>query len=213
MTTPRSRKEDGSTWKRSVPLRAVLHYANARPTEQSWQNVVLGPARRDVIGGGKWPKDKPPFGVPSLAECETTLRRFRDFVVAFTKLKSPTTTDAVQLAETLAARARLVPHRFGFDQRTSRLVQRWTTQEDSFEEILYAQLALALQEVPYSWLHRCENCEIVFASDSKREIKYCSPRCRNRALVRRHRQRLAGRSQPQKRSTPKRAPDTERGSA
>lgn len=203
VTRPRNnagaRSEHGTAWKRSSPLRNVLYYANARPTEQSWKNVVLGPRRREILGSREWPSGQPVFGVQSLAECGAILTRFRDFVATFTTLKSPTSIDAIGLAETLAERAKLTPDRFGFDRRTLRLVQRWKTANNSFEEVLYSWLALALQDVPYPWIHRCQNCDTFFASESKREIKYCTPRCRNQALVRRHRQRLAGPQRQRKR--------------
>ena len=176
-------------WKKNWPLLNVLHYANAAPTETSWRDVVLGLQRREIIGKGTWPKELPPFGVPSFQECQEILSRFREFVVAATKLKSPTSIEAIEFATELHNRAKLKPERFGFDSRTLQLQQRWETEKSSFEEGLYAFLAFALREVPYSYLHVCENCPTIFVSDSKRDLKYCSPRCRNQALVRRHRER------------------------
>lgn len=198
------RREHGTAWKRSLPLRHVLHYLNAQPTEQSWKNVVLGLRRREVLGSGEWPRDLPVYGVQSFAECMDILERFRAFVTSFIALKSPTSIEAIRLAETLAERANRVPDRLGFDPRTLRLVQRWKTEKASFAEALYAWLVFALQDVPYPWIHRCKNCQTFFASESKREIKYCSPRCRNQALVRRHRQRLAQPQSQTKRPRPTR---------
>lgn len=203
------RSEHGTAWKRSLPLRHVLHYVNAHPTEQTWKNVVLGLRRREVLGTGEWPRDQPVYGVQSFAECVEILHRFRAFVISFTALKSPTSIEAIQLAGTLAERANRVPDRLGFHPRTLRLVQRWKTEKATFEEALYAWLVLALQDVPYPWIHRCRNCETFFASESKREIKYCSPRCRNQALVRRHRQRLAGSQRQPKRPRNLRAKTSE----
>lgn len=182
-------RQKTESWKKTLPLLNVLHYVNAAPTEDSWQDVVLGLQKRDIVGNGTWPEDQPPFGVTSHRECEEILSRFREFVIAATKLKSPTSIEAIDFATELYSRAKLQPERFGFDSRTLRLEQRWKTKKGSFEEGLYAFLAFALQEVPYSYFHVCENCLAVFVSDSKRDLKYCSPRCRNQALVRRHRER------------------------
>lgn len=182
-------RQKSASWKKILPLQNVLNYVNAVPTEDSWRNVVLGLQRRATIGKGQWPQELPVYGVSSLGECQDILSRFREFVVTATKLKNPMSVEAIAFANELHGRAKLEPERFGFDSRTLRLQQRWKTSEGSFEEGLYAFLAFALQEIPYSYFHVCENCLAVFVSESKRDLKYCSPRCRNQALVRRHRQR------------------------
>jgi hypothetical protein len=170
-------------------LRVVCRYANTRVAERNWRNVVLGPFLKDILPRGVKPPETPVFGVSSSTELEKILDEYRSFVRRIINLDRYESPEAVELCGALAQRAGLKVHGLIFNGRTGLLTPNWEVKENSFTEMLYAYLVLALQEVPPRHLHECDSCGKFFLDESRRKMTFCSPRCRNRELVRRYRER------------------------
>lgn len=171
------------------PLRIVKHYANARATDRNWHKIVLGLFRKHILPPGVEPPDGPVFGVTSREHLESILSGFRETLCRLIDLKGLTRSEAADFCEEIAGKARLALQSVTIDSRSGLLTPVWRTGDDSFTEMLYAFLLMALQEVPYRHLHRCDYCEKFFLDGSRRYLKFCSARCRNGELVRRYRAR------------------------
>ena len=169
------------------PVRVVKHYVNATVTERNWRRVVLGPLRRTILSPGTNVPDGPVFGIASAAQLESELAEFRTVVRALVCVD--TDEEAARLGADIARRANLELDTVTLDRRSGRLEPVWKTKTDSFTEMLFGFLILALQEMPYRHLHCCEGCEQFFVDASQRATKFCSTRCRNRTLVGRYRAR------------------------
>lgn len=169
------------------PVRVVKHYVNATVNERNWRGVVLGPLRRTILPPGTKLPDGPVFGIASAAQLETELAELRRVVRALVRVE--TDQEAAHLGAEIARRANLEPDDVILNRRSGRLESVWKTKTDSFTEMLFGFLILALQEMPYRHLHFCEGCSQLFVDASQRATKFCSTPCRNRTLVGRYRAR------------------------
>lgn len=173
------------------PLRDVLHFANAQPTEQTWRRLTLGPDAEATYPSGSEPLDGPMMGVKSLAELSRELAEFRAFLLRWIGLGSAYSEDAPVLVRILNERAKPAFRGWQLAPTSEQLFESWNTQNQTFSEMLYFMLALALKEASFRRLHRCEACDRIFYNPSARNTKYCSATCRNRVTVQRFRARQA----------------------
>lgn len=170
-----------------LPLRVVSHYANVRPTSQSWRKDVLGPFRRLILGDASIPDDLPIFGVRSFEQLEQTLAEFRDVLDRWSKLKP--SHDARDLTELISKRSGLRLKRYVINRRTRRLIPQWDTETQSFSEMLYSYFVLAFSQVPVQRLRLCVACECFFFATSPQKPKYCTGRCQIRTAMKIYRLR------------------------
>jgi hypothetical protein len=173
-------------------VETVLHYANAKPTEKTWRRITLGPSVSRFVAPGAEPPEVPTFGLRSVEELLELQSELRDFLTRWVELESPYSEDADELISEINERARLQFKGWALSPVTEHLIEVWDTETTSFRELLYSYLATALKEVSFRAIHKCEACGDFFYEPSKREWKFCSARCRNRVMVRRHRERQAG---------------------
>jgi hypothetical protein len=167
----------------------VSHYANARPTRESWRKDVLGPFRRLILRNAPIPGTLPVFGVHSFEELEATLAEYRDVLERLSKLRPSHVDEARDLTELITQRSRLRVKRHAIDRTTRHLVTRWETETKSFSEMLYAYLALSFYQVPIDALRRCVACEQFYFCTSGQKTKYCTGRCQIRIAMKNYRAR------------------------
>lgn len=180
-------------------LGLVLHCANAEATEKTWRGIVMGP-HLEVLGLPAPPDDGPVMGVKSLQHFEATRAQLREFLGRLVELEGPYSVDAGGIAAELFDRARPKLQRWAFSTNDERLFEIWDTDDQSFEQMIYYSLAMALKEMSFRDLHCCEECGTFFFKASDRERKYCSNKCRSRVMARQHRQRQAEKRRPTKKS-------------
>ncbi len=163
-----------------TPVRILLHFANARPTERTWRRVLLQPFRKvfSDINLDRIP-EAPTFGVSNLAECDALVDDLRVALAPMVAFKGPISRRAMdEVAVRLSSEARLQLVRFRWNNGRRRLEPVWATKEGTAREMLYSFLLLALQEVSPRSLHRCAHCAKYFFDPSERPKSYCSARCR-----------------------------------
>ncbi len=178
------------------PLDWVFHYANAKPTEDTWRRIVLGPVADLTLVPGMPAPELPTFGVKSLADFIAIRDEYRRVLGDWSSLTSPYSAVADQLVQEINERSRLRFKGWKLSPTGKRLVEEWVTEKKSFEELLYSYLAAALKEVSYEAVHGCEECRDFFFEPSRAGGKFCSTRCRNRATVRRYRAEMGERNPP-----------------
>lgn len=93
-------------------------------------------------------------------------------------------TAALSLANDVASKAQLSIAGFVWDSETGRFATRWETGNSTFQEALFAQLALALFKTPRRALHRCAECGQFFSDRSPRPARYCWQSCRSKGSAR-----------------------------
>jgi hypothetical protein len=167
------------------PVRVVLHYANATPTERGWRRAAVGPFRRFI----EVPKEAPVFGLSTRAELVEHLGEFRGILARWLKLRRTDRVEEAALLGMLKERGRLRIERW-LRKSDGRLTASYATDSNSLSEMLYSYLALALSEVPASRLRQCVACPRFFLCASRKRALYCSGRCRIRTMMRRYRKRL-----------------------
>ncbi len=173
-------------------LQAVLHYVNAQPTEKTWRRLALGRAADLILAPDSEPPNLATMGLRSLDGLNHILAEYRDVLSRWVHLESAYSIDARALLQMLNQRAQARFAGWGLSPVSEQLVEKWETDELTFSQALFAQLALALKEVPFRTIHRCEACQRFFYDPSQRRVMYCSAACRNRTMVRRYRARKAG---------------------
>jgi hypothetical protein len=173
----------------SLPLRVVSHYANVRPTPETWRRDVLGPFRHLILGNATIPDKLPVFGVQSFEQLEQTLGEFREVLDRVSKLKPSHMDAARDLTELISKRSGLRLKRHIIDRPTQRLSPQWDTETQSFCEMLYAYVVLAFSQVPVQRLRRCVACGIFFFAMSPQRPKYCTGRCQIRTAMKTYRSR------------------------
>jgi hypothetical protein len=167
------------------PVRVVLHYANAKPTRRTWRRTAVGPFARYV----PVPPDGSVFGVESYEELDAHLSEFRGVLGRWIELSRKDRGERRQLLGIVGERARLRIVRW-VSRGDGTIAEVFDTDTNSFSEMLYSYLALALRTVPVSRLRRCAVCPRIFFYPSRRRALYCSERCRMRTMMRRYRARL-----------------------
>jgi hypothetical protein len=128
-----------------------------------------------------------PFGVASREQLVEVLAQFRDVLSQLVTVRDRD--DVRDVLKTIVTEASLEVDGLSLNPSNGLVVVRHKTQSHSFKEMLYAYLVLAIQEIPFACFRRCAGCSKFFFDGSKRRRQYCSPRCRNRVLVRRYRER------------------------
>jgi hypothetical protein len=165
----------------------VTHFANARPTERSWRRIVLGPLRRVVFGIAPIPDDNI-FGVGSLSELQEILGRFRETLRDLSDARAKGGLRLRDVIRDIHDRSGLKVTGQTLDGTSRRLVPRWDTTTQSFEEMIYAYLVLSFYRVRIDALRRCVECDRFFFTLGQRG-RYCTGRCQIRAAMRRYRAR------------------------
>jgi hypothetical protein len=150
---------------------------------------VLGrDAQRYAPKGTELPQG-PVYGVGSLQELERSLTEFRALLSRWVNVRHASAPELHELTRTTTARARLLPKGHVLSEKTGLLTPVWETETQSFEEMIHSFLVLALEQVPPTALHQCDECGSFFYDPSRRDVRYCTTRCSNRAMARRHRER------------------------
>ena len=152
----------------------VLHFANAGPTDQTWPSVLL-----KFQGIRPGPGEKV-FGLTSLAEVEPILHEFRALLARLVNTPPGNEIAFSDILSIISARARGTLKGWAPVRGTGRAFPRITTQNDSFEESLYAQLATAMTVEPYTTIKQCSQCQRFFYEPRRRIARLCSARCRAR---------------------------------
>ena len=164
----------------------VLRYVNARPSESNWRQYLAGVPVGQAVPAG------PVYGFGSLAELEPVLAEFRDFLsrlVSFPTIRAAEHSDVKSIINERAS------GRFKgwlWVRGTGRLFARIEPDQLSFEQSLYAQLAVAMTVQPFTVIKRCKNCERFFYEPIRKRARLCSRSCREaEAAARVQRYRLA----------------------
>jgi len=151
--------------------------------------VVLGVAAKEYAPKGADLPDGSVYGVSSLEELDRLLTEFRALLSRWAHIREAGEVKRHLLIKETTSRAGLRLKGHVLSKATGLLTPVWDTENESFEEMIYSFLVLALQEVPPTVLHQCDECGKFFYDPSRREVKYCTTRCTNRAMARRHRER------------------------
>jgi len=170
-------------------LKEVLRYGNARPTQKDWKRVVLGVAAKEYAPKGADLPNGSVYGVSSLEELDNILTEFRALLSRWAHIGEAGEVERHLLIEETTARAGLLLKGHVLSKRTGLLIPVWATEHDGFAEMLHSIVVLAFAEISPTTFHQCDECGRFFYDPSRREVKYCTRRCVNRAMARRHRER------------------------
>jgi hypothetical protein len=152
----------------------VLHFANARPTEANWRDVLLKPYGMRPMPGVRT------FDFTSSEQVEPILGEFRR---VFGQLVNAPSIEAVELSDILHVidtRAQAILKRWTWARGTGRPFPEIATKNGSFEESLYAQLLIAMQVEAFTSIKQCRQCERFFYEPRRSTARFCSARCRAR---------------------------------
>lgn len=198
-----------STEKRIKPphtVKVALEYANMRPTPRSWRRQILRPVNRPSATGiseETLREDRPLFGVGSMAELEAMLTEYRQLLEDIIKTRNYRSAAARELWQSLFRRANLVVVDWHVNPRDGGAVSEWTTRGETFAEVLYSYLQLALIDVRPSNIHKCTECAKYFFKVTAHRVQYCTERCKRRKMMREYRRRKRGKSKSSTRGTRK----------
>jgi len=149
----------------------VLHFANAEVTEKNWAAVLLRSQRAKPV--------QPTYGFDTADEVRPVLENFRALLASLVVL-SPKDAERSDILEMINDRARAVLHRWIWYRGTGRVVPEIRTRDDSFEQSLYAQLALAMTVEPFTSIKQCRVCARFFYQPTRSAAPLCSSRCRTK---------------------------------
>jgi hypothetical protein len=168
--------------KRSKPRpphawRRVFYFANGKPSPKDWRQFLLElPANAPV-------PEIPTFGVQSYEELHQTLGAFKAFLGRLVHYPTIRAAEGSDFHRVLNERARGKLKGWIWARGTGRLFMRVETEDLTFEESLYAQLAMALTVESFSKFRQCENCERFFYEPKQRKVRLCSESCREAAAL------------------------------
>src|SRR5262245_31509423 len=128
MASDERRKDPGAA---STAVELMLHYANARASEDTWRGIVLGPGimLKPTEAGST------PFGVSNLEEFATIQAELCELLDRVIALESAYAETARAIAEEIRDRAQAKFEGWAFSPITERLFERWDTKESSFREL------------------------------------------------------------------------------
>jgi hypothetical protein len=155
----------------------VLHYANGRPTESTWRQFLLVQSATSPV------PDSPIFGIASLAQLLPILIAFRDLLARLVRYPTVRAAESSDVRATINERA--CPRFLGWSwvRGTGRLFARLETEDLTFEQSLYAQLGVAMQEEAFTVLKQCGSCDRFFYEPRRQKVRYCSVSCRDAAAL------------------------------
>ena len=155
--------------------RQTLHFANARVTPDNWRSVLL------KLQGIQPMPDKPLFGFRTVAELEPVLVEFRAVLGRLACFDSVDAAQGSDLLQLLNARAKGVLKKWIWDRGTGRVFPYFDTENQSFEEALYASLLVAMSVEPFTNVKQCRECARFFYEPHRVVAALCSANCRTRA--------------------------------
>jgi hypothetical protein len=166
-------------------MQIVLKFANAKISDENWREIV-GNAFAPIGIVQSVDPTKSVYDVDSPQKTKRIHDKLRAVMLALVELEALDSIPALDLAQMITDRANVTVERFGWDQETGRLMPRWKTEQSSFEEGLFAHLALALGDGRSAkrTLHRCTECGNLFYDPTRRPARYCSQPCRSRGSAR-----------------------------
>jgi hypothetical protein len=178
--------------------REIVAFANAAIDEQSWRQIIHA-ASVERLAPVPPPTSDAVCGVNSCGEAVAIQGEFRR-VLALVLVATGVGgfLKRHEIGQLVTTRAKL---RISYDGAADddRLVARWATEHDTFEEFLYTKLAASLVNDGFTAYARCPACErFIFRRTAHRQ-QYCDRRCRALASFRRRRQ-ISGASQTLSRS-------------
>lgn len=150
-------------WKR------VLHFANATPTSKNWVAFLLGSRKPVPI--------RQTYGFSSIEELQPVLARFRETLGTLVA-SSVEQAENSMILDVINERARGILTGWTWLRGTGRVFPQIRTENDLFEESLYAQLALALSAESFASIQRCGACHRFVYVPQRRAAVFCSTRCR-----------------------------------
>jgi hypothetical protein len=163
----------------------VLHYANGRPTEATWRQFLLEqPATSPA-------PDSTIFGIASFDQLVPILIAFRDLLARLVRCPTVRAAESSDVRAAINERARPSFLGWSWVRGTGRLFARLETEDLTFEQSLYAQLGVAMQEAAFTVIKQCGSCERFFYEPRRKKARYCSVSCRDAAAharVRRYRE-------------------------
>jgi hypothetical protein len=148
---------------------SVLHYANAHATAKNWVSVLL--RRR-----GELPI-QPTYGFSSVDEVLPVLERFRGLLGSLVAT-SPEEAERSMILDVINERAQGILHGWTWYRGSGRVFPQIRTKDDSFEQSLYAQLAVAMTVETFTAIKQCKVCQRFFYAPRQRTAALCSNRCR-----------------------------------
>jgi len=151
----------------------VLSFANATPTPTNWVSILLGVRKPVPI--------RETYGISSAEELRLILHRFRDLLSDLVSSSVPAAKHS-GILNTINARAAGVLERWTWVRGTGRVFPQIRTQDNSFEQGLYAQLAIAMSVESFRSIKRCPVCQRFFYAPEQGWAGACSARCRTKAL-------------------------------
>jgi hypothetical protein len=165
MASPRStiRPRPPHAWQR------VLYYANGTPTADNWTAFLLGTRHLVPI--------RETFGIKTLDELRAVLDPFRHVLGNLVSSSIPYVEQSVIL-DVINERAKGVLHEWTWLRGSGRVFPQIRTQTLSFEESLYAQLAMALTVAPFTHVKQCRVCRRFFYEPRRRVARFCHAKCR-----------------------------------
>jgi hypothetical protein len=167
MPTDRTRlKRPPYSWDR------VLWFANAIPNPTNWVSILLGRRKPVPI--------RQTFGISSVDELRPILDRFRDLLADLVS-SSVAAAEHSGIINTINGRAAGVLDRWIWVRGTGRVFPSIRTADDSFEQGLYAQLAMAMSVESFRSIKQCPVCQRFFYAPEQRRTAVCSARCRTKA--------------------------------
>lgn len=177
-----------------VPYAAqvALAYANLHPTPKSWRRQMLRPVNRANVtwySEGELRDDEPLFGVQSYDELQALLANYQAVVERVVQTQRYDSPDADELWKLILQRARLIVVDWHKDPKTGRVFAEFSTRGETFEEVLYSYLQLALVDTDAAAIRKCHECEQFFYNPSRHAVLYCTDRCKKRIMMRRYRKR------------------------
>jgi hypothetical protein len=120
----------------------------------------------------------PVFEFTSVEELDPVVAEFRRVLG---RLANAPSVEAVELSDILPiinSRARGVLKKWTWEQGTARVFPRIETENNSFEETLYAELATAMTGVPFTTIKQCRQCKRFFYEPRRSTARLCSAPCR-----------------------------------
>jgi hypothetical protein len=147
----------------------VLHYANASPTPKNWVSVLLR------TRGGMASRRTYEFG--SVDELLPVLERFRS-VLSTLVAASPDEAAGSMILDVINERAQGTLDGWTWYGGTGRVFPKIRPKDDSFEQSLYAQLAVAMTAESFTSIKQCKVCQRFFYQPRRRAAALCSAKCR-----------------------------------
>ncbi len=161
--TEESTKRPPYAWER------VLYFANASPTANNWVAVLLQSRTAVPI--------QRTYGFDSLDDLRPVLDGFRGLLSSLVAT-SIEEAERSNILDLINKRAAGILRGWTWYRGTGRVFPQIRTLDDSFEQSLYAQLAVAMTAESFTSIKQCKACQRFFYKPRQRTAALCSNRCR-----------------------------------